>query len=120
MGFVFGGTSTFAPVLGLRPTRPRRCRVRKLPKPRISILSPLLERFDDAVENGFDDGLRVGAFELGDALHLLDEVGLRQRELLGHRAFASLQSQSISGRRFMVRNGLGGMTHPFALLPTLN
>src|SRR6202453_669526 len=39
-GIFFGGTSTFAPVLGLRPTRPRRSRVRKLPKPRISILSP--------------------------------------------------------------------------------
>src|ERR1700676_478430 len=39
-GIFFGGTSTFAPVLGLRPTRPRRWRVRKLPKPRISILSP--------------------------------------------------------------------------------
>jgi len=34
-----GGTSTLAPVLGLRPVRPRRWRVRKLPKPRISILS---------------------------------------------------------------------------------
>src|SRR5438128_7526093 len=34
------GTSTRAPVLGLRPTRGCRCRVRKLPKPRISILSP--------------------------------------------------------------------------------
>src|SRR5580698_5758476 len=40
-GIFFGGTSTFSPVLGLRPTRPRRWRVRKLPKPRISILSPL-------------------------------------------------------------------------------
>ena len=34
------GTSTRAPVLGLRPIRPCRCRVRKVPKPRISILSP--------------------------------------------------------------------------------
>lgn len=39
-GIFFGGTSTLAPVFGLRPTRPRRCRVRKLPNPRISILSP--------------------------------------------------------------------------------
>src|SRR6202789_4741962 len=38
-GIFFGGTSTFAPVFGLRPVRPRRSRVRKLPKPRISILS---------------------------------------------------------------------------------
>src|SRR5579863_8640492 len=34
------GTSTRVPVFGLRPTRGCRCRVRKLPNPRISILSP--------------------------------------------------------------------------------
>src|SRR5271168_600560 len=34
------GTSTRVPVLGLRPTRGCLCRVRKLPNPRISILSP--------------------------------------------------------------------------------
>src|SRR2546427_7764580 len=39
-GIFFAGTSTRSPVLGLRPTRGLRCRVRKLPKPRISILSP--------------------------------------------------------------------------------
>src|SRR3954454_19554833 len=36
----FEGTSTRVPVFGLRPTRGCRCRVRKLPYPRISILSP--------------------------------------------------------------------------------
>src|SRR6266516_1029768 len=39
-GIFFAGTSTRAPVLELRPTRGLRWRVRKLPKPRISILSP--------------------------------------------------------------------------------
>src|SRR6267154_2786761 len=39
-GIFLAGTSTFSPVLGLRPVRGLRCRVRKLPKPRISILSP--------------------------------------------------------------------------------
>src|SRR6266702_4200529 len=39
-GMRLGGTSTLAPVFGLRPVRPRRWRVRKLPKPRISIRSP--------------------------------------------------------------------------------
>src|SRR6185312_15592119 len=39
-GIFLAGTSTRAPVLGLRPTRGLRWRVRKLPKPRISILSP--------------------------------------------------------------------------------
>src|ERR1039458_2541522 len=40
-GIFLAGTSTRAPVLGLRPTRGWRWRVRKLPNPRISILSPL-------------------------------------------------------------------------------
>src|SRR3954452_10882038 len=40
-GIFLAGTSTRAPVLGLRPIRGWRWRVRKLPKPRISILSPL-------------------------------------------------------------------------------
>src|SRR6202044_3741602 len=39
-GIFLDGTSTRSPVLGLRPTRGLRWRVRKLPKPRISILSP--------------------------------------------------------------------------------
>src|SRR5208282_37749 len=39
-GIFFAGTSTFSPVFGLRPMRGLRWRVRKLPKPRISILSP--------------------------------------------------------------------------------
>src|SRR5438552_10005837 len=39
-GIFFAGTSTRSPVLGLRPTRGLRWRVRKLPKPRISTLSP--------------------------------------------------------------------------------
>src|ERR1700726_545274 len=39
-GIFLAGTSTRSPVLGLRPTRGLRWRGRKLPKPRISILSP--------------------------------------------------------------------------------
>src|SRR5579872_4269276 len=39
-GMRLEGTSTLVPVLGLRPTRGWRWRVRKLPNPRISILSP--------------------------------------------------------------------------------
>src|SRR3984893_2574405 len=39
-GIFFAGTSTRAPVFGFRPTRGWRWRVRKLPNPRISILSP--------------------------------------------------------------------------------
>ena len=39
-GILFGGTSTRAPVFGLRPMRARLGRVWKLPNPRISTLSP--------------------------------------------------------------------------------
>jgi hypothetical protein len=39
-GILFAGTSTRAPVLGLRAIRDRRCRVPKLPNRRISTLSP--------------------------------------------------------------------------------
>src|SRR5262249_31340530 len=39
-GIFFGGTSTFSPVLGLRPLRGARFRKRKLPKPRISTSCP--------------------------------------------------------------------------------
>src|SRR5271157_3866395 len=39
-GIFLAGTSTRAPVFGLRPTRDCLWRVRKLPNPRISILSP--------------------------------------------------------------------------------
>ena len=35
------GTKTFSPVFGLRPCLERRCRIRKLPKPRSSIFSSL-------------------------------------------------------------------------------
>src|SRR5258706_5853597 len=39
-GIFLAGTSTFSPVLGLRPIRGLRWRGRKPPKPRISVLSP--------------------------------------------------------------------------------
>src|SRR6202007_422706 len=39
-GIFFAGTSTRSPVLGLRPMRGLRCRVRKLPKPGILFFSP--------------------------------------------------------------------------------
>src|SRR5260370_35106072 len=39
-GILFGGTSTLAPVFGLRPMRPRLGRVGKLPKPAVSTLAP--------------------------------------------------------------------------------
>src|SRR5688572_24086687 len=41
-GTRFSGTLTLSPVLGFRPLRELRCRMRKLPKPRSSTLSPLL------------------------------------------------------------------------------
>src|SRR6266536_5729717 len=41
-GTRFSGTLTASPVLGFRPLREFRCRIRKLPNPRSSTLSPLL------------------------------------------------------------------------------
>src|SRR5438093_2199808 len=41
-GTRFSGTLTASPVLGFRPFRELRCRMRKLPNPRSSTLSPLL------------------------------------------------------------------------------
>src|SRR5580692_3111536 len=71
-----------------------------------------LEGLDDAVKNRLDDGLGLLAGEFRNAQDLFDEVGLRQRQLLGHLAYASLQSQCISSRRFLVRNGLEGRDSP--------
>src|SRR5580693_9831764 len=72
----------------------------------------ILQGHDNAVEDRLDDGLGLFARELRNAQNFFDEVGLRQRQLLGHRAYASLESQSISARRFMVRNGLEGRKAP--------
>src|SRR5580693_5569715 len=72
----------------------------------------ILQGLDDAVEDRLDDSLGLFAGELRNAQNLFDEVGLRQRQLLGHRAYASLESQSISARRFLVQNGLEGRKAP--------
>src|SRR5258705_9054056 len=47
-GIFFEGTSTFSPVLGLRPVRDLRLRRRKLPNPRSSIFCP--ERRESTME----------------------------------------------------------------------
>src|SRR6266851_6525471 len=54
----------------------------------------LLQGFDNAFKNSFDDGLGLLARQFRDAQNLLDEVGLRQCRLLGHRRYASLHSPS--------------------------
>src|SRR5216683_6568187 len=55
-------------------------------------LLAFLNGFDNAVENGFDDGLGLLARELGDLQHFFDQICLGQRRLLGHRGRASLES----------------------------
>src|SRR5215472_4684010 len=45
----------------------------------------LLQRVDDALENGLDNRLRLFAGKLGDAKHFLDQVGFCQCRLLCHR-----------------------------------
>src|SRR5215831_8280468 len=51
----------------------------------------LLQRHDDAVEDGLDDGFGFLARKLGNAQNLFDKVSLGQRRLLGHRVHASSQ-----------------------------
>jgi hypothetical protein len=68
-GIFLAGTSTRVPVFGLRPMRGWRWRVRKLPKPRISILSPprsaftMLSKIDSTITS---DSLRVYLYHAGD------------------------------------------------------
>ena len=70
------GTSTRVPVFGFRPTRGCRCRVRKLPNPRISILSPVRRGVNDAIEDGFDNYLRILASHFNDLRDFFDQVSL--------------------------------------------
>src|SRR5437879_5981255 len=58
-------------------------------------LLPLLQRLDDAIENSFDDGLRLLARKLGDTQDLFNEVGLRKCGLLGHRRCASSRNSQL-------------------------
>src|SRR5205823_5508981 len=55
----------------------------------------LLQRLDDAIENSFDDGLRLLPRKLGDAQDLFDEVGLRKCGLLSHRRYASSRNSRL-------------------------
>src|SRR5260370_18166756 len=49
----------------------------------------LLQGANDAIENRFDDGLRLLAGKFRDAQNFLDQVGLRECGLLGHRRYSS-------------------------------
>src|SRR5436309_3131297 len=62
-------------------------------------LLALLQGFNDAIENSFDDGLRLLTGKLGDPQNLFDEVGLRECGLLGHRGYASSRNSSFSSLR---------------------
>src|SRR5579884_1054470 len=87
-------------------------------------LVALLQSVNDALEDGFDDGLRFLARKLGHAQHFLDQVGLRQCRLLAHGAHASsygkgsftctvpgcpCESSLLQPHISMTRNGLGGL-----------
>ena len=52
-GTRFAGILTGSPVFGFRPRAPR-SRTRKLPKPRSSIFSRLIQCFNDAFKDNFD------------------------------------------------------------------
>ena len=80
-GTRFSGTSTAEPVLGLRPFRELRWRIRKLPKPRSSTLSPFDKRVGDVVEDRVDDRFRLLLGQVRDLGNLVDQVGFRHRLL---------------------------------------
>ena len=80
------GTSTRSPVLGFRPMRGLRCRMRKEPKPRISILSPPCRAADHGIEDGLDDDLAIAAGQVAQAGHFFHQV------CLGHFLLASAHS----------------------------
>src|SRR6266849_1602669 len=58
-------------------------------------LLALLEGTNDAIENRFDDGLRLLAGKLCDTQNLFDKVGLRECGLLGHRRYASSRNSRL-------------------------
>src|SRR2546430_8129098 len=62
-------------------------------------LLALLQGFNDAIENSFDDGLRLLTGKLGDPQNLFDHIGLRECGLLGHRGYASSRTSSSSSLR---------------------
>ena len=106
-GTRLAGTTTPAPVLGLRPVRLSRRRTRKLPKPRSSILSPCLQGADDRGEDGVDDDLGVLAREVRDPRNLVHQLGL------GHRPrYSSSLSFAACGRPERVARGSSGRCRP--------
>src|SRR5258708_8350638 len=58
-------------------------------------LLALLEGSNDAIENSFDDGLRLLPGKLCGAQNLFNEVGLRECGLLGHRRYASSHNSRL-------------------------
>jgi hypothetical protein len=77
-GILFGGTSTRAPVFGLRPVRPPRWRVLKVPNPRISTLFAGSQCTDDAVQYRADDDVSLLQGQPNDLVNLLGQFGPRQ------------------------------------------
>ncbi len=51
-----------------------RCRVLKLPNPRISILSPALECADNGFKEGIDDHLTVATCEVSEGGYFVDKI----------------------------------------------
>src|SRR5713226_2138401 len=58
-------------------------------------LLTLLQRSNDAIENCFDDGLRLLTGEFRDAQNFLDQVGLRECGLHGHRRYAASHNSRL-------------------------
>jgi hypothetical protein len=76
---LLAGTSTGVPVFGLRPTRDWRWRVRKLPRPRISTLSP--RRKASTMLSKIASTMTSESFpvHLDDSRDLFDQIGFGHR-----------------------------------------
>ena len=79
-GVRLAGMCTSSPVFGFRPSRASRTFTWKLPKPRISIRSPVAERLGHRIEDRVDHDLGVLLRDVRRLLgHPLDQPALRHR-----------------------------------------
>src|SRR2546430_3427756 len=96
-GIFLAGTSTFAPVFGLRPTRPRRSRVRKLPNPRISIFCPCCrDRRSKSGDSADRKSTRLNSShsQISYAVFCLKKK--KKREIAAHRGRSSQTCSSLT------------------------
>src|SRR5712664_1799503 len=87
---LFGGHFHLLPRFRVAAHAPAALPRPKAPKSANLDFLALLQRTNNALENGFDNGFRLLARQLGNPQNLFNEVGFRQCGLLGHCPVASL------------------------------